>query len=387
MSQIQSGTEAAPAALVGALGTFNLVDVLDLLARAGHSGELQVVGKGIDQRIWLDKGDLVDGTGANAPVAALFELACIEEGWFYFTTGTAAHEGLDRVPVDSVIRNLGPQVTEWRELVVALPFDDVVHMSSETPAAEVQIRADQWQILSMVGPGKQIREVVDSSSLHPLDTLRTLRELTDAGLLTIEDRHTVAPSSIDSLGGAIAETAPPEPPPVSPPPPPPAPAAAAPTPPPVAEAVPAAPEPVAAVPEPVAAVPEQVVAAPEPVAAVPEPVAAAATEPAVSDGAEYFVTPAPHDEDAGPSPLPPFVPPAPGTSPIPPAPEGWVEHEESAPVRPPPPPPPPPTGAVPDGPTTGPTPLVEERPADVAHNQVMPPPITGDPWSSSISSE
>jgi len=44
MSQAQSGSEAAPAALVGSLTTFSLVDVLDLLARTNHTGELQSSG-------------------------------------------------------------------------------------------------------------------------------------------------------------------------------------------------------------------------------------------------------------------------------------------------------------------------------------------------------
>lgn len=187
MSQIQSATEAAPAALVGSLSTFKLIDVLDMLARTGHSGELQVVGKGVDRRVWIDAGDLVDNDDSRGtPLeTAVFELACIEDGWFYFTSARAP-EGSSRVSIVSLLDSLGPQVQEWRALVEVLPFEATVCMSSSTPAGEVQIRGDQWQMLSLVGnPGRPVREVIDATNSHPLDAMRTLRELSDAGLVLV----------------------------------------------------------------------------------------------------------------------------------------------------------------------------------------------------------
>src|SRR5579863_4671890 len=99
MSQVQSDSEAAAAALVGSLSTFSLIDVLDLLARTGHTGELQVVGRGIDRHVWVDQGDLVDASGtadAGGLSAVLFELACRDEGWFYFSCTAGVPEGAER---------------------------------------------------------------------------------------------------------------------------------------------------------------------------------------------------------------------------------------------------------------------------------------------------
>ena len=160
--------------------------MLDLLARTGRTGELQVVGADIERRIWVDQGDLVDTDGTGSTVAGLFALGCVEEGWFYFTLTDTVPDGMSRVPLPSVIADLTPQVAEWYLLVALLPFDAVVRMSTSTPAEEVQIRADQWQLLSLVGGGREVREVVAASALHPLDTLRTLRELTDGFLVTVE---------------------------------------------------------------------------------------------------------------------------------------------------------------------------------------------------------
>lgn len=186
MSQARSGTEPTAASLVGSLSSFPLLDVLDLLARTGRTGELQVVGQGLDRRIWVDGGDLVDTGATGSPATGLFEMACIEDGWFYFTLADSTPEVTARATIASVVEGLVTQVAEWHALASAFPFEAVVRMSSTTPADEVQIRADQWQLLSLVGAGREVRDVLASSPMHPLDTLRTLQELAAGHLVSVD---------------------------------------------------------------------------------------------------------------------------------------------------------------------------------------------------------
>lgn len=294
MSQAQSGSEAAAAALVGSLSTFSLIDVLDLLARTGHTGELQVVGRGLDRHVWVDQGDLVDASGSGGLSEVLFELACRDEGWFYFSATDGVPEGAERLTVTDVLVDLGPQVEEWRALVSDIPFDSIVSMSTTTPSDEVQIKGSQWQLLSTVGSsGKTVREVVDTQGGAALDTLRTLGELVAAGLLSV----TAAPE------GSLSHL--PDPPPMAAPPPPP--------------------------PPPDNGSSDTLWREPQ----VPPPEAGS------------------RDRDMAEPPLPPFVPPAP---------EGWqaTTGDEAA-------------AASAEG--------VDEASA------VMPPPVAGDPWSSSLTAE
>lgn len=207
MHEVRSGSEPTAATLVGSLTSFPLLDVLELLARTGRTGELQVVGQGLDRRIWVDRGDLVDTAGNGAPGTGLFEMACIEDGWFYFTLADSTPEALGRATLPSVIEGLGPQVTEWHSLAAEFPFDALVRMSSTTPADEVQIRADQWQLLSLVGAGRQVREVLAGSPMHPLDTLRTLRELAAGHLITVERAGAAEPPPPAPAGGVAAADA------------------------------------------------------------------------------------------------------------------------------------------------------------------------------------
>lgn len=376
MTNVQSGSLASPAALVGSLSTFSLVDVLDLLERTEQVGELQVVGHGIDQRIWLDKGNLLDPSTSDAPQTALFQLACIEEGWFYFTSNAALPKDHKRLPIASVISDLAPQVKEWKDLTTALPFTAILRMAESTPSDQVQIRSDQWQLLSLVGTtGRNVRQLVDDSKLGPLETLRTLRELTEAGLIALDNSST---SDISSSTGTLSAlnnlSAPSEPSsPVlttqgSPDPTPPQ----TPVSPPLSE-------------------PSQ-----SSTPYVPPPPAATFIAPKEkNDSPGAFSSSDPKYVDGDNPPLPPFVPPSSSTTPsaslsdsqvntpaVPPAPEGWIEKGSGANGTD--------TKSKPHGSTHG----TKDTPNDVgatvstdSNHQIMPPPLGADPWSSSLSTD
>ena len=190
MSQIQSTGEAPAASLVGSLGNFTLSDVLTLLARTNQTGELQVVGSGVDGRVWLDDGELSNAhVGAATTIGqAVFELACVSEGWFYFTAGLVSSSGQPKVPVDAVLDEVSPQVDEWRSLRAVVPLDSDVSLSPTPPADDVQIKGDQWRVLTIIGTGgHSVKAVLDAIGGDQITGLRTIRDLSDAGLVIIAD--------------------------------------------------------------------------------------------------------------------------------------------------------------------------------------------------------
>jgi hypothetical protein len=207
MSEVNGVAEPTSAALVGSLTAFPLLDVLHLLARLGSSGEFQVLGPDLDRRFWVDAGDLLDGSG-DTPGARLFELACLEGGWFSFTASTGVPTDAARSALAPLIDDAASRLAEWRALVRRLPFEAVVRMSQSTPSDEVQVRAEQWRVLSFVGPGRTVLEVLSSSSLPAVDTLRTLGQLLDGQLLSVE----LPADHVDEGRVPVADTPPPPPP-------------------------------------------------------------------------------------------------------------------------------------------------------------------------------
>lgn len=181
-----------PAALAGSLGVFDLHQILSLLAVTGRRGELQVVGGGLDGRLWVDEGAFVGFTlGASRSVGeAVFELSLLDEGWFYFTEGRKPRLPIDPEHVAGVLDAVRPQVEEWRHLLGVLPLDATVRLVPSPPGGEVNIRAEQWQVLAAVGnDGRLVGAVVDAMAHEQVVTLRTLSGLVDSGLVEVVPTH------------------------------------------------------------------------------------------------------------------------------------------------------------------------------------------------------
>jgi hypothetical protein len=183
-------TEEAPAAsLVGSLSVLTLSDVLSLLASTSQTGELQVVSDAVDGRLWLEDGQFSNAhVGAASTIGqAVFELACVTEGWFYFTAGQTSSSGQPTVPVIAVLEEVRPQVDEWLDLRSQVPLEAMVALSPTPPGQDVQIRSDQWRVLTTVGnAGYSVKTVIDLIGGDQIVGLRTLSDLRSAGLIVLE---------------------------------------------------------------------------------------------------------------------------------------------------------------------------------------------------------
>ena len=227
MSRLDTSDEAPAASLVGSLSVFTLADVLSMLASTMQTGELQVVSEecgragvarprrslGRPGRNHIDHrpGGLRSGLRDRRLVLLHLGLGDLE--W--------AATGAGR----TVLTEVGPQVDEWRELQKAVPLEAVVALCPDPPGQDVQIRSDQWRVLTTVGnSGLTVKSVLDMIGEDQIAGLRTLRELDGAGL--IELRTPVPPADDDPAptydfssgnGSALGTVPPPAPTPPSPP--------------------------------------------------------------------------------------------------------------------------------------------------------------------------
>jgi Domain of unknown function (DUF4388) len=176
------------ASLTGSLAAFTLSDVLMLLASTGQTGELHAVGGDVEGWLWLADGQLANARVGSAITIgqAVFELACIIDGTFSFSTGVVSSSGHPTVPVAAVLQEVRPQVDEWRELRTVIPLDAEVNLSPSPPDQEVRIRSDQWGVLTTVGnSGLTVKSVLDRIGGEQIVGLRTLRDLRTAGLIAV----------------------------------------------------------------------------------------------------------------------------------------------------------------------------------------------------------
>jgi hypothetical protein len=188
MSPPPASDEAPAASLVGSLSQFTLSDVLTLLASTAQTGELHVVSDTVDGRLWIDRGELSNAhVGAASTIGqAVFDLACVTDGWFYFTAGLVSSSGQPPVRVEAVLAEVRPQVDEWKEIRQVVPLEALVNLCAEPPGEDVQIRSDQWRVLTTIGnSGLSVQSVLDVIGGDQMVGLRTLRDLYTAGLIEL----------------------------------------------------------------------------------------------------------------------------------------------------------------------------------------------------------
>jgi hypothetical protein len=185
----ESPDQATTASLVGSLSVFPISDVLSMLATTLQTGELQVVGHSVDGRVSLDQGQLLSAEVGTASTVgqAIFDLARINEGSFYFTAGPVSAQGQSPVSVASVLDQVRPQVEEWQEIQAVVPLDSPVALRPDPPGQDVQIRSDQWRVLTTIGNGgSTVGAVLEMFGGDQIVGLRALRDLHTAGLIDLD---------------------------------------------------------------------------------------------------------------------------------------------------------------------------------------------------------
>jgi hypothetical protein len=198
MTQKSATGQETEAVLVGSLDAFALPDVLTLAATSGSHGRLAVTASGVDGHLWLEGGELTGFLAGDAATLteAVFDLALVTDGWFSFFPGADAPAPTGHRRVSEVLAEVEPQVAEWHELTARVSLDGLVHLSPNAPGAEVQIRADQWHLLTTISTtGSRVRDVLDAMGSEYVVALRLVCELLDSGLIeTVE-----APPSGDHI--------------------------------------------------------------------------------------------------------------------------------------------------------------------------------------------
>jgi len=185
----ESPDQATTASLVGSLSVFPISDVLSMLASTLQTGELQVVSDSVDGRVSLDRGQLLSAeVGTTSTMSqAIFDLARINEGSFYFTAGPVSAQGQSPVSVASVLDQVRPQVEEWQEILAVVPLDSPVALRPDPPGQDVQIRSDQWRVLTTIGNGgSTVGSVLEMIGGDQIVGLRALRDLHAAGLIDLD---------------------------------------------------------------------------------------------------------------------------------------------------------------------------------------------------------
>lgn len=176
-------------ALLGTLAEFHVDDILLLLAGTKKTGVLAVEGGRRAGRIWMDAGHLVGAELADQQDAAavVFELLRLSDGKFAFEAGAMpANLGAPQ-DVQTVLAQARTKLAEWREIERVVPSmaSIVVLDAAAGEQGPLTITAEQWRTVAAVGPGGTVGEVAGRLGLPEFDTCKAVKDVVDAGLVTV----------------------------------------------------------------------------------------------------------------------------------------------------------------------------------------------------------
>jgi hypothetical protein len=180
-------------ALQGTLDTFQLPDVLRLLASTRKSGRLHLSGDRGDGDVWLVEGRVV-GAGTDGATAVelgdtVFELLRARAGTFSFEPGASAPGPAVPTDVEPLLTAVEAQLDEWRAIEAVVPsLDARVTLAPALPSAEVTVDARTWELVTAIGSGLSVAELGGELDLGEIAVSRIVHDLVVRGLASVDER-------------------------------------------------------------------------------------------------------------------------------------------------------------------------------------------------------
>lgn len=189
-------------ALQGTLDTFELQDVLRLLASTAKTGRLRLDTDRGTGSVWMDGGSVVGvlaPTGGGDATDGIFDLLRAREGSFNFLPEESPNEPVDPMDVEPLLAGAEERLVEWREIEKVVPSMFAwVRLADELPSRQVTIDAAAWRTVTAIGHGVTVADLGQSLDLSEVSVCRLVRDLVEMGLGNVTDEGpTVVPSATD----------------------------------------------------------------------------------------------------------------------------------------------------------------------------------------------
>ena len=156
-------------ALQGTLDTFELQDVLRLLASTAKSGRLRLDTDRGAGSVWMDGGSVVaveSPAGSGDTTDAIFDLLRARDGSFNFVPEEAPVEPGKPMDVEPLLAGAEERLVEWREIEKVVPsMFSWVRLADALPAPEVTIDAAAWHTVTAIGSGVTVADLGHSLDL------------------------------------------------------------------------------------------------------------------------------------------------------------------------------------------------------------------------------
>ena len=123
--------------------------------------------------------------------SVVFELFSWKEGSFSFTDGEMTDLDPDaeiRVSTESLLMEGARRIDEWSRMADKVPNAEVVPCLApldDGPEPAIDLRPAEWEVLTLVDGGRNVREIASSLGISEFDVAKTVYGMMSTGLVAV----------------------------------------------------------------------------------------------------------------------------------------------------------------------------------------------------------
>jgi hypothetical protein len=170
--------------LQGSLQYFTAKELLTFLASA-HNGTFDAESAGERLRFGLRDGQLVSAEGASDAAGVVGRLLGWSDGTFTFLDEVTIPEGATPLAADvaAIIAEAEARNEEARRVTDLYPDEDIRFRVVNKPPGEINITAEEFQVLFQIGSGKSLVQLRGDSGRSAVDLYPIVKRLQMTGLV------------------------------------------------------------------------------------------------------------------------------------------------------------------------------------------------------------
>jgi hypothetical protein len=174
-------------ALTGNLAQLRLIDILRLLHLSGRTGQLELTADdGKFGEIYLVGGQISHALYEEwIGEEAVYGLFSWGEGTFRFHADETTDERTVSLSTDQILEEAGTYAAEWEKIRRIVPSSNAIYRLAARPSADVQLRAEDWSVLTQLDGEKTILDIAEASQLNELFTSKIICRLHELGLIEL----------------------------------------------------------------------------------------------------------------------------------------------------------------------------------------------------------
>ena len=189
--------------LQGELKDFSIEEIISLINEGGKSGALEIEFRDKDNishkiSVFFKEGEVAYATdGVKTGISVLETLAKLFEGSFMFVPGDVSvqDEEFKKYTFAEFKEKFRAIISEWKPLKEAFPsLNSMVFLSNES-SEKIDLRKEEWSIISSIGKGISIKSLVDKLNLGEVTVLKTLLNLKNRGIIIVKEEEAL-PSAV-----------------------------------------------------------------------------------------------------------------------------------------------------------------------------------------------